>query len=128
MQVSSVRCLFIKKYCTRLLTVVGLRTTKTGTNKMNINPFIELIAAILDLYSYVLVFYIILSWLTSFGVINRFNPAVAKVSEILYKATEPVLRKIRRHVPDLGGIDISPIVVFLGIWFIKRVLFTYFYR
>lgn len=94
---------------------------------MNINPFVELIAAVLDLYWWVLMFWIILSWLTSFGVINRFNPVVSKVSEVLYKLTEPVLRRIRRYMPDLGGIDISPIVVMLAIWFLKRVLYTYFY-
>ena len=94
---------------------------------MNINPFIELIAAVLDLYWWVLMFWIILSWLTVFGVINRFNPAVAKASEVLYKLTEPVLRRIRRYIPDLGGVDISPVFLLLGIWFIKKVMFTYFY-
>jgi YggT family protein len=95
---------------------------------MNINPFIELAAAILDLYYWVLMFWIILSWLMAFGVINKFNPVVAKASEVLYKLTEPVLRKIRRHMPDLGGVDLSPIILIFGIWFIKKVLFTYFYK
>ena len=95
---------------------------------MNINPFIELAAALLDLYYWVLLFWILLSWLIAFGVINRFNPVVAKAQEVLYKLTEPVLRKIRRYMPDLGGVDISPVVLMLGIWFIKKVLFTYFYK
>lgn len=94
---------------------------------MNLNPFIELIAAIADLYWWVLMFWIILSWLTSFGVINRFNPVVAKASEVLHKLTNPVLRRIRPYMPELGGVDLSPVVVLLGLWFIKRVLYAYFY-
>ena len=99
---------------------------------MNINPFIELLVAVLDLYWWVLVLSVILSWLTAFGVINRFNPVVAKVSEILYKLTEPLLRRIRkgvmRYMPDLGGIDLSPVILLLAIWFFQRVLYTYFYK
>jgi YggT family protein len=95
---------------------------------MNINPFIELFVAILELYWWVLMLSVILSWLSSFGIINRFNPVVAKVSEVVYKLTEPLLRRIRRYLPDLGGIDISPIIVLLGIWFLKRVMYAYFYR
>lgn len=95
---------------------------------MNINPFVELFAAILDIYWWVVLFAVIMSWLTSFGVINRFNPAVAKMSEVLYKLTEPAMRRIRRYMPDLGGIDLSPMVLLLGIWFLKRVLFTYLYK
>jgi YggT family protein len=95
---------------------------------MNINPFIDLISEVFDLYQYVIISSIIMSWLISFGVVNRFNPVVAKVSEILYKLTEPLFRRIRRKLPDFGGIDIiSPIIVLLGMWFIKRVLYTYFY-
>jgi len=94
---------------------------------MNINPFIELFVAVIDLYWWVIMFSVVISWLTSFGVVNQFNPIVAKVSEVLYKLTEPFLRRIRRYMPDLGGIDLSPIVLLLGIWFLKRVLITYFY-
>lgn len=94
---------------------------------MNINPFIELIAAILDLYWWVLIFWVVLSWLAAFGVINRFNPAVVKISEVLHKLTDPALRRIRRYMPDLGGIDISPIILLLALSFTKKVLFTYFY-
>ncbi len=99
---------------------------------MNINQFIELLVAVLDLYWWVLVFSVILSWLTAFGVINRFNPAVAKISEILHKLTEPLLRRIRRvimkYLPDLGGMDLSPVILLLAIWFFQRVLYTYFYK
>lgn len=52
---------------------------------------------------------------------------VAHVSDALYKLTEPVLRRIRRYMPDLGMVDLSPIVVFIAIRFISNVLYTYFY-
>lgn len=95
---------------------------------MNINPFIELFAAIAEIYWWVLLFSIILSWLMHFGIINRFNPVVAKIYEILFKLTEPVLKKIRRYMPDLGGVDFSPVVLLLALSFVKNALFTYFYK
>ncbi len=95
---------------------------------MNINPFIDLIIAILNLYGWVLICWIIISFLISFEIINRYNPIVSKVSEALYKMTEPVLRRIRRYMPDLGPIDISPIIVFLAIRFISNLLYTYLYK
>lgn len=94
---------------------------------MNINPFITLITTVLDLYGWVLLAWIIISLLISFDIINRYNPVVSKVSEFLYKATEPVLRRIRRYMPNIGAIDLSPIVVFLLIRFINNVLYTYFW-
>lgn len=95
---------------------------------MNINPFIELIVLILDLYWWVLLFWVVISWLSAFGVINHFNPVVAKIADVLERLTDPVLRRIRRYMPNLGGVDISPVVVLLAIWFVKRILYTYFYR
>jgi YggT family protein len=94
---------------------------------MNINPFIDIIVTVLNLYGWVLMLWIIVSMLISFDVINRYNPFVAKISEFLYKLTEPVLRRIRRYMPDLGVVDLSPVIVFLAIRFITNVLHTYFY-
>lgn len=94
---------------------------------MNINPFIELIVTILSIYSWILILWIIVSFLLTFDVINRRNMFVAHVSDALYKLTEPVLRRIRRYMPDLGMVDLSPIVVFIAIRFISNVLYTYFY-
>lgn len=95
---------------------------------MNINPFIELIVTILNLYGWIMFAWIIMSFLLSFNVINRSNEFVYKVYEALFKMTEPVLRRIRRYLPTFGVIDLSPIVVFLAIRFISSVLFTYFYK
>ena len=94
---------------------------------MNINPFIDLIITILNLYGWILISWIIVSLLITFDVINRYNPFVAKISEALYKMTEPVLRRIRRYMPDLGVVDISPIIVFIVIRFVSNFLYTYFY-
>ncbi|MCE3232564.1 MAG: hypothetical protein K0R98_821 [Rickettsiaceae bacterium] len=94
---------------------------------MNLNPFIDLIIVILNLYGWVLMAWIVISLLIAFDVVNRYSPLVAKISEFLYKMTEPVLRRIRRYMPDLGMVDLSPVVVFLAIHFISNVLRTYFY-
>jgi YggT family protein len=94
---------------------------------MNINPFVELIAGILSLYSWVLLIWIVLSWLIYFDVINRYHPFVSRISDVLHRLTEPPLRIIRKHLPDLGGIDISPIILFFLIRFTTSALYTYFY-
>ena len=64
----------------------------------------------------------ILSWLVAFNVVNPRNQFVAMVGEFLYRVTEPVLRPIRNVLPNLGGIDISPIIVIIIIWFIQIVI------
>jgi YggT family protein len=94
---------------------------------MNINPFIDLIADALGIYGWIMLAWIIMSILISFDVINRHNRFVFQVSDALYKMTEPVLRRIRRYMPNLGVVDLSPIVVFLAIKFITKALYTYFY-
>ena len=76
----------------------------------------------LQLYIYVMIASAIFSWLYAFNVINSHNQFVNSVGHFLYSATEPVLRPIRRILPDLGGIDISPIVVLLIIFFLQTVL------
>jgi len=74
----------------------------------------------LDIYTWILIAAIVVSWLYAFQVINTSNRFVGMVAEFLHKATEPLLRPIRRYMPDLGGIDISPIVLFVGIFFLQR--------
>jgi YggT family protein len=65
---------------------------------------------------------VILSWLVQFGVINRGSPFVSQLGDFLYKLTEPALRPIRNVLPDLGGIDISPVILIVGIEFVRRLL------
>ena len=80
------------------------------------------ISYLLTLYIYILIASAILSWLVAFNVVNSRNNVVATIGQLLYRITEPVLRPIRNLLPDLGGIDISPIVVILVIYFIQSVV------
>jgi len=77
---------------------------------------------LLTLYIYVLVAWAVLSWLVAFNVVNTRHPVVRAIADFLYRITEPVLRPIRRWMPNFGGIDVSPIVVWLIILFIQWVI------
>jgi YggT family protein len=85
----------------------------------------RLIDEILNLYSWIIIISAILSWLVAFGVINVRNQFVRVVVDFLYRVTEPALRPIRRFLPSLGGIDISPVVVLLLIIFVRHLLREY---
>jgi YggT family protein len=88
---------------------------------------LDIVMIVLDLYIWLLVASAILSWLIAFNVVNTRNQFVSAVAEFLYRITEPVLRPIRNVLPNLGGLDISPIVVILVILFIQRVIAYYIY-
>jgi YggT family protein len=79
----------------------------------------------LEIYIYLVIASAILSWLVAFNVVNTRNQAVAMIGDFLYRVTEPVLRPIRNLLPNLGGIDISPIILFLIIIFIRYVIALY---
>ena len=83
---------------------------------------LSFIAWLIDLYIWVFIISAILSWLVAFNVINMGNRFVYMLTNTLYRLTEPVLRPIRRYMPDLGGIDISPLVAIIGLIFIQRVV------
>ena len=85
------------------------------------------ISLLLTLYIYILIAAAVLSWLVAFNVVNSRNNAVAMIGQFLYRITEPVLRPIRNLLPNLGGIDISPIILLLIIFFIQRVIQLYLY-
>ncbi len=86
---------------------------------------LDVIVIILDLYRYVLLGSIILSWLVAFNVINLSNDLVRSIWTALNALTEPLLGRIRRYMPAMGNIDVSPIVAFLGIFFIEDVIARY---
>lgn len=88
---------------------------------------LDIILIVLDLYVWLLIASAILSWLIAFNVVNTRNQFVASVAEFLYRITEPVLRPIRNVMPNLGGLDISPIIIILIILFIQRVITYYVY-
>ena len=79
----------------------------------------------LELYIWVVIAAAIFSWLVAFHVVNTRNQVVGMIGELLYRITEPVLRPIRNMLPNLGGIDISPVIFFLIIIFIRYVIALY---
>lgn len=84
-------------------------------------PLLTVIYYALDLYWYVVVAMIIFSWLLAFGVINTYNHVVRTIGDVLSRLTEPALKPIRRAMPDFGPVDLSPIVLWLFIIFLKMV-------
>jgi YggT family protein len=81
---------------------------------------------IITLYIYVLVANAIFSWLVAFNVINTRNGIVATIGDFLYRVTESALAPIRRRLPDLGGIDLSPVVLIIGLVFFRMLVFELF--
>jgi YggT family protein len=81
-----------------------------------------LIGTVIQIYIFVLIVQVVMSWLIAFNVVNTRNRFVYAVADIAYKLTEPALRPIRRILPNLGGIDISPVVLILLLGFIQRLL------
>ena len=88
---------------------------------------LDVILLVLQIYVWLLIAAAVLSWLIAFGVVNTRNQAVAVVAEFLYRITEPALRPIRAVLPSLGGIDISPVILILIIYFIQEVIIRYIY-
>jgi YggT family protein len=88
---------------------------------------LDVILIALQLYVWLLIAAAVLSWLVAFNVVNPRNQFVATVGEFLYRITEPALRPIRNMLPNLGGIDISPIILILLIFLIERIIIHYIY-
>jgi YggT family protein len=86
------------------------------------NPFLWLILTIIDLYIWLLIASAVLSWLVAFNVVNTRNPLVANIGDFLYRITEPALRPIRNMLPNLGGIDISPVILIILLLFLKQLI------
>lgn len=85
---------------------------------------IQTLVLAIDIYWWLLIASAIFSWLYAFNVVNPRNQFVGTIGNFLYRVTEPALRPIRRVLPDLGGIDISPIVLLLVLFFIRQFLIT----
>ena len=84
------------------------------------NPFLWLILQVIDFYMWMVIIGVVLSWLTAFNVVNLSNRFVYMVGEFINRVTEPALRPIRQVLPNLGNIDISPIVLILLLMFLQR--------
>jgi|SRR5215831_11057459 len=87
------------------------------------NPFLWLIHTLIWLYIYILIATAILSWLIAFNVVNLHNDIVRSISYFLYQITEPALRPIRALLPNLGGIDISPVILIIALMFLDQFVF-----
>jgi len=84
-----------------------------------------LILQILKLYSYVVIANVLISWLIAFNILNTQNRFVYSILELSYRLTDPILNRIRRFLPNLGTLDISPIILLLLIWFIEMCMKLY---
>lgn len=96
------------------------------------NPFIDLISNIIFLINLALIVWVVLGLLMHFDIVNRGNPLVQRIYATLGRLLEPLLKRIRRvtdkFIPDLGGIDLSPIVLILLLHFINTAMYSWFYR
>jgi len=90
-------------------------------------PILDVILILLDLYLWIVIAAVILSWLIAFNVVNTRNQIVSMVADFLYRITEPVFRPIRNFMPNLGGLDFSPLIVLLIIFLLKRYIADYLY-
>ncbi len=88
---------------------------------------LDVVMIALNLYWWVVIASAIFSWLFAFGVVNPRNQVVNSIGRFLYQATEPALRRIRAFMPNLGAIDISPVILLLGIILIQQVIIRYVY-
>ena len=88
-----------------------------------LNPISSLILVLLNIYWWVVIAAVVASWLIAFNVINLHNNIVRSLVRLLDAFTEPVFRQIRRVIPPFGGIDISPLIVLIAIWFLQYAVF-----
>jgi YggT family protein len=91
-------------------------------------PLIVFLARIIDFIALLILVSAVFSWLIAFGIINFRTRGLYEVAETLRRLTEPMLRPIRRRLPDFGGVDVSPLVLLLILYFIKDVIFVYILR
>jgi YggT family protein len=98
------------------------RCRLSGVSVMTGNPFLWLIHELIWLYIYIVIAMAILSWLIAFNVVNTRSDVVRGVANFLYRVTEPVLAPIRSILPNMGGIDISPIILMIGLMFLDRLI------
>jgi YggT family protein len=87
--------------------------------------FLNLVSTVIEIYIWLLIAQAVLSWLVAFGIVNRHNRLISVLGDFLWRITEPLLRPIRSVLPDLGGIDVSPVVLILLLYFIRNLMFEY---
>ncbi len=90
------------------------------------NPFVWLILTLIEIYTWVVIAAVVMSWLVAFGVINTYNQFARSVVSLLDALTDPVFRQVRRVIPPIGGLDISPLIVLIGLQFLSYLIAYYF--
>ena len=98
-----------------------------GTEQTLMRSILDIILIVLQIYIWLLIAAAVLSWLVAFNVVNTRNQVVAMLGDFLYRLTEPVLRPIRNLMPNLGGIDVSPVILILLILLLENVIVRYVY-
>ncbi|MBN9061717.1 MAG: YggT family protein [Rhizobiales bacterium 65-9] len=88
---------------------------------------LDVVLIVLQIYSWVVIAAVVLSWLIAFNIINMRNDFVAMIANAVYQLTEPLMGPIRRYMPNLGGLDLSPLVLLLGVFLIQRIIVYYIY-
>ena len=93
-----------------------------------LGPLIQVALIVIELYMWAVIIGVVLSWLVAFNVVNTSNRFVAMVGDFIYRLTEPLLEPIRRMLPNLGGLDLSPMVLILGLIFVRGVIANLYMR
>ena len=88
-------------------------------------PIYLLTLKILEIYSFIVIANVIISWLVAFNVLNTQNRFVYSILELTYRLTDPFLNKIRNFLPNLGTLDISPVILLVLIWFLQTCMYLY---
>lgn len=81
-----------------------------------------IITKLLMVYLWIIIAYVIVSWLLAFGVLNATNPKARQITEVLQKLTDPVLKPLQKNIPPVAGIDLSPIIAIIGIQILVEVV------
>ena len=92
------------------------------------NPFIWLLLTAIDIYIWIVIIMVIMSWLIAFNVLNTSNSFVRQINYALHRITDPLLAPIRRILPEMGGIDLSPLILFVALQFLKQAVYYYLLR
>ncbi len=92
------------------------------------NPFLWLVSKLIWIYIWVLIASAVLSWLVAFNVVNTRNDFVRNFGYFLYRITEPALRPIRAILPSMGGIDLSPVILIIGLMFLEQLIYWLYFK
>ncbi len=90
-----------------------------------LNPFVWLLLQLINIYTWIVIAAVVMSWLVAFNVINVHNQFARSVVHLLDALTEPVFRQARRIIPPIGGLDISPLIVLIGLQFLSYLIAYY---